>query len=129
MHNLSNDMVSRIEYDEKEQECMAKEEQIQVFGTPPFRSNWTFFFEILQAKIRRLEHLLHLKDVRVDDLAGKLDQTRGMPAGGNAGGAVRQGKSQVPVNGRKWTINVFSSSSFLLSNRFYPHVFRSTLYK
>ena len=30
MQNLSNDMVSRIEYDEKEQECIAKEEQIQV---------------------------------------------------------------------------------------------------
>lgn len=81
MHNLSNDMVSRIEYDEKEQECMAKEEQIQ----------------ILQAKIRRLEHLLHLKDVRVDDLAGKLDQSRGMPAGK----PVRQGKQQMADNGRK----------------------------
>ena len=30
MQNLSNDMVSRIEYDEKEQECIAKEEQVQV---------------------------------------------------------------------------------------------------
>lgn len=30
MHSLSTDMVSRIEYDEKEQECMAKDEQIQV---------------------------------------------------------------------------------------------------
>jgi hypothetical protein len=30
MQNLSSDMVSRIEYDEKEQECMAKEEQLQV---------------------------------------------------------------------------------------------------
>jgi hypothetical protein len=30
MHNLSVDAVSRIEYDEKEQECLAKEEQIQV---------------------------------------------------------------------------------------------------
>ncbi|CAF5105420.1 unnamed protein product, partial [Rotaria sp. Silwood1] len=59
MQNLSSDMVSRIEYDEKEQECIAKEEQLQ----------------ILQAKIRRLEHLLHLKDIRVDDLAEKLDQT------------------------------------------------------
>jgi hypothetical protein len=29
-HNLSADMVSRIEYDEKEQECLAKDEQIQV---------------------------------------------------------------------------------------------------
>ena len=30
MHSLSTDMVSRIEYDEKEQECLAKDEQIQV---------------------------------------------------------------------------------------------------
>ncbi len=30
MHNLSADVVSRIEYDEKEQECIAKEEQLQV---------------------------------------------------------------------------------------------------
>lgn len=30
MQNLSNDMVNRIEYDEKEQECIAKEEQVQV---------------------------------------------------------------------------------------------------
>ena len=30
MNNLSADMVSRIEYDEKEQECLAKDEQIQV---------------------------------------------------------------------------------------------------
>jgi len=30
MQNLGSDMVSRIEYDEKEQECIAKEEQIQV---------------------------------------------------------------------------------------------------
>ena len=30
MHSLSTEMVSRIEYDEKEQECMAKDEQIQV---------------------------------------------------------------------------------------------------
>jgi hypothetical protein len=30
MQNLGADVVSRIEYDEKEQECIAKEEQIQV---------------------------------------------------------------------------------------------------
>ncbi|CAM4877413.1 unnamed protein product [Rotaria socialis] len=84
MHNLSSDMVSRIEYDEKEQECIAKEEQIQ----------------ILQAKIRRLEHLLHLKDIRVDDLADKLDQTRGVPV--NTGGrSNRQQQAHVPNNGRK----------------------------
>jgi len=80
MHNLSSDMVSRIEYDEKEQECIAKDEQIQILG----------------AKIRRLEHLLHLKDIRVDDLADKLDQTRGVP-----GGANQHQQRQMPMNGRK----------------------------
>ena len=30
MNQLSADVVSRIEYDEKEQECLAKDEQIQV---------------------------------------------------------------------------------------------------
>ena len=30
MNQLAADVVSRIEYDEKEQECMAKDEQIQV---------------------------------------------------------------------------------------------------
>jgi hypothetical protein len=44
-------------YDEKEQECIAKDEQIQ----------------ILNAKIRRLEHLLHLKDVRIQDLTEKAE--------------------------------------------------------
>jgi len=84
MHNLSSDMVSRIEYDEKEQECIAKDEQIQ----------------ILQAKIRRLEHLLHLKDIRVDDLAEKLDRTRGLP-GANGGASNRQQQTHMPFNARK----------------------------
>ena len=34
MNRLSSDMVSRIEYDEKEQECLAKDEQIQVDDPP-----------------------------------------------------------------------------------------------
>ena len=55
----------------------------------------------MQAKIRRLEHLLHLKDVRVDDLADKLDQTRGLP-GGSGGKATRhQQQTHMPMNGRK----------------------------
>ncbi|CAF1021922.1 unnamed protein product [Adineta steineri] len=83
-HNLSTDMVSRIEYDEKEQECLAKDEQIQ----------------ILQAKIRRLEHLLHLKDVRVEDLAEKLDQSRGI-SGPHNGTSNRQQHVPMGFNGRK----------------------------
>lgn len=27
----------------------------------------------MQAKVRRLEHLLHLKDIRIDDLQNKLE--------------------------------------------------------
>jgi hypothetical protein len=51
----------------------------------------------LEAKIRRLEHLLHLKDVRVDDLADKLDQTRGVPGSKSN----RQHPSHMPTNARK----------------------------
>ncbi|XP_064631495.1 sperm flagellar protein 1-like isoform X10 [Lineus longissimus] len=47
-------------FEEKSQECLAKEETIS----------------ILQAKIRRLEHLLHLKDIRIDDLTCRLEQLR-----------------------------------------------------
>ena len=32
--------------------------------------------EILQAKIRRLEHLLELKESRIDELTGRLDKFR-----------------------------------------------------
>ncbi|GFN90547.1 sperm flagellar protein 1 [Plakobranchus ocellatus] len=52
--------VSRALYEEKEQECLAKEETIQ----------------ILQAKVRRLEHLLHLKDIRIEDLQSRFENTR-----------------------------------------------------
>jgi hypothetical protein len=30
MQNLSSEVISRIDYDEKEQECIAKEEQLKV---------------------------------------------------------------------------------------------------
>jgi hypothetical protein len=52
------DSVPMQVYEEKEQECISKEEQIQ----------------ILNAKIKRLEHLLHLKDVRIQDLTEKAEQ-------------------------------------------------------
>ncbi|CAH1783030.1 unnamed protein product [Owenia fusiformis] len=68
VHNVggasSADVVPRMVFEEKEQECLAKEETIQ----------------ILQAKIRRLEHLIHLKDVRIDDLQQKMEHLR--PTGG-----------------------------------------------
>lgn len=54
--------IPRVLYEEKDMECQAKEETIQ----------------ILNAKIRRLEHLLHLKDVRIEDLHTTLQQTMGI---------------------------------------------------
>lgn len=57
-----SDNIPRVLYEEKEMECHAKEETIQ----------------ILQAKIRRLEHLLHLKDVRIEDLHTTLQQAVGL---------------------------------------------------
>ncbi|CAF0727240.1 unnamed protein product [Adineta steineri] len=81
MQNLSTDMVNRRHYDEKEQECQAKDQQIQV----------------LQAKIQRLEELLRLKDVRVDDLSGKLNQTRG----GQGGKSHPQQQTYISMNTRK----------------------------
>lgn len=56
--NMVNEVVPRIYYEEKEQELLAKEEELQ----------------ILTAKVRRLEHLLHLKDVRIQDLTEKNSQ-------------------------------------------------------
>ena len=44
MHRLSADMVSRIEYDEKEQECLDKDEQIQV------NHSFLFFFFVSKQK-------------------------------------------------------------------------------
>ncbi len=73
-------------------------------------------FQILQAKIRRLEHLLQLKDVRVDGLADQLGQTKGVLKGNgladqpgqtkgvlksNGGKPNRQQQTQVPLKGRK----------------------------
>ena len=53
-------MVPLLLLEEKEQEVLAKNETIQ----------------ILQAKIKRLEHLLHLKDIRIEDLQQRLESMR-----------------------------------------------------
>lgn len=50
----------RLEYEEKVQECLKQAEDI----------------EILSAKVRRLEHLLELKDARINDLTERLDRFR-----------------------------------------------------
>ena len=34
-------------------------------------------FQILQAKVRRLEHLLHLKDIRIEELTKRVEQMGG----------------------------------------------------
>lgn len=50
------DVVSKLALEEVEQELLTRDETIQV----------------LQAKVRRLEHLLHLKDIRIEDLQARL---------------------------------------------------------
>ncbi|XP_052771653.1 sperm flagellar protein 1-like isoform X15 [Mya arenaria] len=54
------DIVPRIMLEEREQELLAKDEMVK----------------ILNAKISRLEHLLHLKDMRIDDLQNRVESTR-----------------------------------------------------
>lgn len=61
VRNVSEaDHVPRLVFEEKVQECLAKDETIK----------------ILQAKMQRLEHLIHLKDVRIDDLQGRVESMR-----------------------------------------------------
>ncbi|KAF6023692.1 SPEF1 [Bugula neritina] len=57
---VPSDFVPRVQLEEKVQECLSKEETIQ----------------ILEAKVRRLEHLLHLKDIRINDLQIRVDGIR-----------------------------------------------------
>lgn len=56
----SHKYVPLLMLEEKEQEMLVKDETIQ----------------ILQAKVRRLEHLLHLKDIRIEDLTNKMEDMR-----------------------------------------------------
>ncbi|XP_025030797.1 sperm flagellar protein 1 [Python bivittatus] len=55
---LQTDANLRLHLAEREQALLASQETIQ----------------ILQMKIRRLDHLLHLKNVRIDDLTRRLQQ-------------------------------------------------------
>ncbi|XP_044857109.1 sperm flagellar protein 1-like [Mauremys mutica] len=55
---LPGDASFRIQLAEREQALLACQETVQ----------------ILQMKVRRLEHLLHLKNVRIDDLTRRLQQ-------------------------------------------------------
>jgi len=54
------DNISKSLYEEKELECLAKDETIQ----------------ILNAKLKRMEQLLHLKDVRIEDLETRLQHVQ-----------------------------------------------------
>nr|XP_020650872.1 sperm flagellar protein 1 [Pogona vitticeps] len=58
MMPLQTDANLRLHLAEREQALLVSQETIQ----------------ILQMKIRRLEHLLHLKNVRIDDLSRRLQQ-------------------------------------------------------
>jgi hypothetical protein len=52
--------VSRLEYEQIKQQSFQQQEQI----------------EVLHAKIRRLEHVLQLKDIRISELSAALEDTR-----------------------------------------------------
>ncbi|XP_060565509.1 sperm flagellar protein 1-like isoform X29 [Ruditapes philippinarum] len=54
---VESDMVPRYVVEEKEQEVLSRDETIQ----------------ILQGKIHRLEHLVHLKDMRITELSGGVE--------------------------------------------------------
>lgn len=58
----ASESVARSMLQEKELESLAKNETIQ----------------ILNSKIRRLEQLLHLKEIRIEDLQTQLSQVQGM---------------------------------------------------
>ncbi|XP_061184334.1 sperm flagellar protein 1-like isoform X5 [Saccostrea echinata] len=58
----TSDNVPRSYLEEKEMECLAKDETIRM----------------LNSKIRRLEHLLQLKDTRISDLQGQLAREQGL---------------------------------------------------
>jgi hypothetical protein len=52
--------VSRLDYEEVKQQCLEQREYI----------------EVLHAKIRRLEHVLQLKDIRINELSQAVEDTR-----------------------------------------------------
>ncbi|KAK3796503.1 hypothetical protein RRG08_003223 [Elysia crispata] len=56
------DNVSKAMLEEKELECMAKDETIQ----------------ILNAKLKRMEQLLHLKDIRIEDLESRMNHIQAL---------------------------------------------------
>lgn len=57
---FSNKDVSRLDYEEIKQQCLQQQEQM----------------EVLHAKIRRLEHVLQLKDIRITELSKAVEDCR-----------------------------------------------------
>ena len=57
---MSNKDISRLDYEEIKQQCLQQQEDI----------------EILHAKIRRLEHVLQLKDIRISELSRAVEDSR-----------------------------------------------------
>ena len=58
-YHLGKD-ISRLDYEEVKQQCLQQQEQI----------------EVLHAKIRRLEHVLQLKDIRITELSRAVEDSR-----------------------------------------------------
>jgi hypothetical protein len=59
-NQLPNRDVSRLDFEEVKQQCLQQQEQI----------------EVLHAKIRRLEHVLQLKDIRISELSRAVEDSR-----------------------------------------------------
>jgi hypothetical protein len=59
-NQISSKDISRIEYEEIKQQCLQQQEEI----------------EVLHAKIRRLEHVLQLKDIRISELSRAVEDSR-----------------------------------------------------
>jgi len=60
INQIPNKDVSRLDYEEIKQQCLQQQEQM----------------EILHAKIRRLEHVLQLKDIRISELSRAVEDSR-----------------------------------------------------
>jgi hypothetical protein len=58
--NLSNKWIPRLDYEELKQQCLQQQEEL----------------DILQAKTRRLEHVIQLKDIRITELANTIADYR-----------------------------------------------------
>ncbi len=58
--DINNKLVSRQEYEQLKQQCSQQQQQI----------------EIIQVKMRRLEHVAQLKDTRINGLSGTIEESQ-----------------------------------------------------